>query len=1022
MTASTTRTRTKQALARKPSASFSAVTTLALWRWRQSGSLLLLTGLGIMAAIIIMCTVPLLSTIANTAGLRATLNASPINRELQIDASIQGLSSQLIKDVHAQVDPLVQQHLHPYLSNQVQSSLQFPGLSILTPKPQHSGDQLQLFASTPSQLQAHISLLEGRLPNKTSGELELLLTRESALGMHARVGDMVAVQLPYVVDTTSQNAQNTTLSMRLVGIFKPTTAGDRFWNGSSFGPTKAGEWTYYNGLVSENALYQSFDSVAQLTHTQATLITSPVTLHWIYYINPTSISINTLDDFEGPINLVQTEIANKYGALSATASNLPPYPYFKQVKLSGPLVNSSNSSGILSQFRDRISIARIPVLVLSLQIIALILIFVSIMSELLVDRQAESIATLRSRGASSGQVFGSLAVQGLLISVLALIAGALLALPLVHIMAHTLLPVTDQDALNFIANAPLQALIAEAPYALLAAAIAVLALLFTLNRATNMDVLSVRREAARTQRRPFWQRLYLDVVAAIIALVGYFSSLYITNISNSGLLDIRTQTLVSTPLALIAPVFLLIACVLLFLRLFPLLLRWGSHLAGRGSGAATMLALAQMSRSPRQTLRMTLLLSLATAFAIFTLVFTATQAQRTQDLAAYQAGADFSGTLPAPTILNQPPSSAQGWQKLYSQIPGVTSASADYQVNGATNGILASLTLQMEAVDPNSFAQTVFWPTQSSKQPLATIMQQLRAADEPGKIPAFVDSVIWDTLQLRAGGSFSITFNNVSLDVYVLGQVEHIPTIIDNASDTANGQVQSQGGILTSYTALNSAYKSVVRKQDAGLSANHIWLKTSDDAATLSQVRTKLTTTSLRLGGLLDRRALYSSMESDPLYLNLIGILITGTSTALLLALVGSLLSSWISARTRLTNFAVLRALGTTPAQIASVLSWEQAIIYLVALLLGLGFGALLSYTVVPSLVITSIPPATSETLNGSSTFYALQSLLPTRLVFSGQLLLALVALIVICIIALTMMIRVVSKPSMGQALRLNED
>ena len=295
------------------------------------------------------------------------------------------------------------------------------------------------------------------------------------------------------------------------------------------------------------------------------------------------------------------------------------------------------------------------------------------------------------------------------------------------------------------------------------------------------------RVAARTRSHPFWQYLYLDIVAAIIALVGYFASLYIATINNGGLLDIRTQPLVASPLALIAPVFLLIACVLLFMRIFPVLLRWGSNLAGRGSGAATMLALAQMSRSPRQALRMTLLLSLATAFAIFTLVFTATQAQRTQDLATYQAGADFSGALPLPSTLAQPPASIQGWQERYRQLPGIVSASADYQVNGSTNGVSPPLTFRLDAVDPDSFAQTATWPAQTSTQSLATMMQRLRVVDRPGQIPAFVDSVIWNTLQLHQGSTFSASLDNVSLDVYVLGQVEHIPTIIDNASDTANG-------------------------------------------------------------------------------------------------------------------------------------------------------------------------------------------------------------------------------------------
>ncbi len=42
---------------------------------------------------------------------------------------------------------------------------------------------------------------------------------------------------------------------------------------------------------------------------------------------------------------------------------------------------------------------------------------------------------------------------------------------------------------------------------------------------------------------------------------------------------------------------------------------------------------------------MTMLLALATAFSLFTLVFLATQAQHIQDIVTYQTGADFSAQL-----------------------------------------------------------------------------------------------------------------------------------------------------------------------------------------------------------------------------------------------------------------------------------------------------------------------------------------------------------------------------------------
>ncbi|HXR66657.1 MAG TPA: FtsX-like permease family protein [Ktedonobacteraceae bacterium] len=63
--------------------------------------------------------------------------------------------------------------------------------------------------------------------------------------------------------------------------------------------------------------------------------------------------------------------------------------------------------------------------------------------------------------------------------------------------------------------------------------------------------------------------------------------------------------------------------------------------------------------------------------------------------------------------------------------------------------------------------------------------------------------------------------------------------------------------------------------------------------------------------------------------------MLLGTATALLLALLGNLVASWLNARSRLVNFAALRALGTTPRQIASTLAWEQVVVYSAAMLLG---------------------------------------------------------------------------------------
>jgi ABC-type antimicrobial peptide transport system permease subunit len=163
-------------------------------------------------------------------------------------------------------------------------------------------------------------------------------------------------------------------------------------------------------------------------------------------------------------------------------------------------------------------------------------------------------------------------------------------------------------------------------------------------------------------------------------------------------------------------------------------------------------------------------------------------------------------------------------------------------------------------------------------------------------------------------------------------------------------------------------------------------------------------------------------LANEPLYLTLFGILLLGAATALLLALLGNLVASWLNASSRLANFATLRALGASPRQIAGTLGWEQVIIYTTAILLGFFFGWLLSMLVLPSLIFTSILPNQISGSVDSQTFYAAQNTPPIQVVIPPALWIALGVLIALCIVALSMMVRIVSRPSIAQVLRLNED
>jgi len=361
----------------------------------------------------------------------------------------------------------------------------------------------------------------------------------------------------------------------------------------------------------------------------------------------------------------------------------------------------------------------------------------------------------------------------------------------------------------------------------------------------------------------------------------------------------------------------------------------------------------------------------------------------------------------------------------YQSLFGVLSVSVGYVDHGL--GGTADLPMEIRAVETESFAEAVIWPSHEAFQtavPLLTKLRGLRSfALTNDIIPVIVNSTTTSRLLLHVGSPFTIKVNSQNLQTLhclIVGIVDHIPTANDRVALEQGGGI---GGLLADYQTYASVYAQDAHRSknlvgsSAPPSLNQVWLHTKDDAASLASLRTALKQTQFRLSHIIDRRALLTTLQSDPLYLVLSGLLSIGTVTALVLALVGDLLTSWLNAHRRLTNFALLRALGLTPRQVASILMWEQAVVYGTGFLLGGIFGTVLSLAVIPRLTFTDL----NTNLNNGE-FFALQSALPTHLIVPPFLPLALLILVGISALALTMMMRVITQSVLSQALRLSED
>jgi ABC-type antimicrobial peptide transport system permease subunit len=1016
-----------------------AALTLAAWRWRTQRFLWCAAGLGVLVAVVLLSSLPLFSSVMTTAGLRAVARAQPDSSQLLAHVTLPGISSAFVAADAGQVDQLIQQDVGRYFPGQAESTLITGSWNGSLP--------LDFYGVPVQTVSSHLRLLQGHLPvaNTSSiNTIDVMLTRTAALYMgHLKVGDTVPLGTDLLTNSLSEGGMSytNTIYARVVGIFQ-VQPNDPYWDGYTLEepPPVSGVKPQAVYALSDSAsLLHMLDAINQHQGGQGIYFADGTTslLLLSYTLNTSMLTGGQLADVITKMGVLQRDIAQTFqGALLYSGVS-----DVSGVSLSGSLIHDPvrGTASALEKYQSQVQIIQTPLLIITVQILCLILFFVSVIVGMLVEREQVAIAVLRSRGANRRQVSGSLIVQGAGLCVLAGLLGPWLAFGLVYVIVPHLLTATTRDAFNALALDFQPLLRAVSLYTLAAVVVVFLTLLLTIFLTVRTNILTRRREEARATHPPLWQRLRLDLVIAILAIAGYGFTFYLENTQQ--LLNTQGQILISTPLELLAPLLLLFAGILFFMRLFPLMLRWFARLARRRRGLVSMLALAQMERAPRQAMRMALLLGLASAFTLFALVFYASQGQRAQDLATYQAVSDFSGynyNLPVTSLLN--PASAystpqsvlnnatlalQQATAQYRQVPGVSAVSvgslnsAYLTLSGGTSQSISWPT-SVIAVDPATFAQTALWSAQDSSQSLTELMHMLLAqrpqALRHGVVPALVAASTWDQLGLSPGMTFHLATASGDSDpttYLALAEVKHIPPVDD-------GQ---EGAFLVDYQSLVAG-----QLQGQGLTQttnvaqlNYVWLRSNSDVASLERVRASLNEPDFTLVSLMDRHALSSESASDPLANDLLSTISVGVAVALLLAFLANLLLPLLSLRMRLTHFAVLRALGTAPDQVTEMLIWELAVVLATALALGLLFGALLAFTSVPPLVFSGALPASLLSSPGSA-IYSLQRTIPVTVVLPSSLLLALAALLLLCLSALVLLTWLARRPLMAQALRLNED
>jgi hypothetical protein len=189
-----------------------------------------------------------------------------------------------------------------------------------------------------------------------------------------------------------------------------------------------------------------------------------------------------------------------------------------------------------------------------------------------------------------------------------------------------------------------------------------------------------------------------------------------------------------------------------------------------------------------------------------------------------------------------------------------------------------------------------------------------------------------------------------------LGQVLAAPQLrLGNARAVVEGTVESFPSVRDdTETALIvdlPTYQMIDYEPGFGLDrVDEYWLSVSGEP---EAVLASLETPPLNSFATEGVQELVDELVSDPVALGTIGALTVGFVAAAVFAAVGFAVSATVSARERLVEFALLRALGLSPRQLGSWLVLEQGALVVASLALGTAVGVLLTAVILPLITLT---------------------------------------------------------------------
>ena len=810
-------------------------------------------------------------------------------------------------------------------------------------------DSIRMSVGYITGMQEHITITAGRMYEKADAEdmIEVIVNQEALQQMDVLLDEVLLL-------SNVKDENGNPLYVKIVGVFSPIETTDEYWVDSQ---ADMGRECFMAEELFEEVFYAREHYGYEFKH-------------------------DTLFDYEK----IETEQAE--GMVIKTNRLL-------NKELGGLKISTPQYLEVLNTFTSKERKISATLFILQVPCLILLYAFLFMISEQMLDMERTEISVLKSRGAKKSQILSLYFMQSLLISVAGLIIGLPLGKGLCSLLGSAGAFLEFDFGRLLSTKLTLEAVL----YGVIAMGASVAMTVLPVIKYSDVSIVNLKQGNAK-MKKPFWQKLYLDIILLGIALYSYYTFLKAEE-------NIREQVLKGEaldPLLYFGATLFILGLGLLFLRLHPVFMKIVYEVRKKHLSPAAYMSFSNMIRTSSKQQFIMLFMILTVSLGIFYVTIARTILQNAENNITFLAGTDVvleeKWKDNSARVGNGDDVKVEFYEPEYGgyeQIEGVKSAMQVLQdsvrIVGGSGDVKAECRLM--GIHTKEFGEMVTMPDNLLYVDFYDYLNAL--ANTPNGV--LMSENMRSRYGYAIGDTVNINLKNRLFSLQVIGFVNYWPSY-----QPKEYSLNPDGKVITEDEYLMVANLSYVQRK-ADVTPYRIWM---DFEGETDAFYSFVDENDIKVVSYTDAVTEKEDLRKDTLFQGTNGILSLSFIVILLLCGAGYLMYWIMTIRSRELLFGILRAMGMSKGEIFHILINEQIFCGIMSILAGIGIGAMAAYLYVPMI---------------QNTYAATDQVLPLQLICETPDLLKLFGTIAIVLIScITILLHIVSKSNITRALKLGEE